>query len=173
MGVDCALAGSSTVHTSLPVSASNACRCGSSAAGGKDQSAGRSHGPTEADRLPAARPRPCCPAEPPTAACRSSDRRPPAAPHGGRLHGMPRAIPASPDASRTACRTAARIRRPKPFLWLLAGGRHICARNQFGHRGHAVGVREQSCAPGPTPRCPSSRRRRCPETHRALESSAA
>src|SRR6202167_5693411 len=97
MGVDCALAGSSTVHTSLPVSASKACKCGSSAAAVKTKPPAVAIGPPKlidpAGQSPPITPSGDCQRNLPVFKSKATS-----APHGGVLQGMPEG-----DTSQSRC----------------------------------------------------------------------
>src|ERR1700690_1453615 len=97
MGVDCALAGSSTVHTSLPVSASNACRCGSSAAAVKMSPPAVAIGPPKLID-PGGAPSPMLPRAASHRGLPVVRSNATSAPHGGALQGNP-----DGDTSQSLC----------------------------------------------------------------------
>src|ERR1039457_6792422 len=97
MGVDCALAGSSTVQTSLPVSASNACRYGSSAAAVKTKPPAVAIGPPKLID-PGGAPSPMLPSGASHRSLPVFKSNATSAPHGGGLQGNP-----DGDTSQSRC----------------------------------------------------------------------
>src|SRR5580692_1136702 len=97
MGVDCALAGSSTVHTSLPVSESKACKCGSSAAAVKINPAAVAIGPPKLID-PAGQSPPMLPNGDSQRSLPVFRSKATSAPQGGVLQGMP-----DGDTSQSRC----------------------------------------------------------------------